>query len=131
MQYEDKLSEILSSSKVISWTKNTMKVKLSLLVLLLSSSCMMSTLSRVYLTPDGGYVGIVVRIGNQVNQDNCHQIISNVKVRIVNFLTNCINLHLSVPVHCRIPHPPLRPLWPSIFLPHINCRSYLLVRRKV
>ena len=56
---------------------------LSLLVLLLSSSCMVSTLSRVYLTPDGGYKGIVVRIDSQVDQDHCHEIIENVKVRKV------------------------------------------------
>ena len=120
---------MLSSSKVISRTKNTMKV--TLLVLLLSSFCMLSTMSRVYLTPDGGYKGIVVRIDSQVDTDHCHQIISNVKVRIVNFLNNSIYFHIPVPVHCRIPHPTLCPLRPSIFLRRHNYSSSLLVRGKV
>ena len=44
---------------------------------------MLSTLSMVYLTPDGGYKGIVARIDSQVGQDNCQQIINNVKASIV------------------------------------------------
>ena len=60
--------------------------KLSLVVLLVSSSCISSTLSMVYLTPDGGYKGIVVRIDSEVDQDHCQEIIKNIKVRIVNLL---------------------------------------------
>ena len=41
---------------------------------------MVSTTSRVYLTPDGGYKGIVVKIDSQVDQDHCQQIIDNLKV---------------------------------------------------
>ena len=108
-----------------------MTSKLSLLLLLLSSSCLVSTLSRVHLTPDGGYKGIVVRIDKDVDQDHCHEIIKNIKVRIVNLLINCIYLNLAVSVHCWFSHPALCPIWPGIFLQHINCRSYLLVRRKV
>ena len=44
---------------------------------------MVSTLSRVYLTPDGGYKGIVVKIDKDVDPDHCHEIIKNVKVRLV------------------------------------------------
>ena len=61
-----------------------MTSKLSLLLLLLSSSCRVSTLSRVYKTPDGGYKGIVVRIDKDVNQDHCQEIIKNLKVQIAN-----------------------------------------------
>ena len=41
---------------------------------------MVSTLSRVYLTPDGGYKGIVVKIDSQVDEDHCQDIIDNIKV---------------------------------------------------
>ena len=41
---------------------------------------MVSTLSRVYLAPDGGYKGIVVKIDSQVDQDHCQEILDNVKV---------------------------------------------------
>ena len=47
---------------------------------------MVSTLSMVYITPDGGYKGIVVRIDSEVDQDHCQEIIKNIKVRIVNLL---------------------------------------------
>ena len=57
---------------------------LSLFLLLLNSSCMVSTLSMVYLTQDGGYKGIVVRIDKDVNQDHCQEIIKNLKVMISN-----------------------------------------------
>ena len=59
-----------------------------LLLMLLSCSCMVSTLSRVYLAPDGGYKGIVVKIDRQVDQDHCEEIIDNLKV------TNLSTFHL-------------------------------------
>ena len=46
---------------------------------------MVSTLSRVYLAPDGGYKGIVVKIDKDVDQDHCQEIIKNVKVIALRF----------------------------------------------
>ena len=51
-----------------------------LIIFMLSISCIVSTLSRVYLTPDGGYKGIVVKIDSQVDEDHCQDIIENIKV---------------------------------------------------
>jgi hypothetical protein len=105
--------------------------ELSVLLLLLSSSCLVSALSRVYLTQDGGYKGIVVRIDKDVDQDHCYEILKNVKVRIVNLSINCVYLYLSGCVHCWICCPAHGSLWPSIFLPHHNCCSSVLVNRNM
>ncbi len=37
--------------------------------------------SRIRIDDDGGYRGIVVRIGNQVPEEDCKQILQNIKVR--------------------------------------------------
>ena len=52
-----------------------------LFLLLLSSSCMVSTLSRVSMGPDGGYRGIVVKIDSQMDQDYYQEIIDKIKVK--------------------------------------------------
>ena len=57
---------------------------------------MVSTLSRVYLTPDGGYKGIVVKIDKDVDQDHCQEIINNVKVRIKNKLKNRFSQNIFI-----------------------------------
>ena len=41
----------------------------------------MSSISRVHLTQDGGYKGIVVKIDTNVEEDGCTKIIENIKVR--------------------------------------------------
>ena len=53
---------------------------MSVFLLILSSSCLLSTQSRVYMDTDGGYKGVVVRIDDDIEQDNCKEIIDNVKV---------------------------------------------------
>ena len=63
------------------WVNNQTNMhQFVLIIFLLSISCMVSTLSRVYLTPDGGYKGIVVKIDSQVDEDHCQDIIDNIKV---------------------------------------------------
>ena len=56
---------------------------LRLFVFLFSSdiSCLVFAMSRVHLTQDGGYKGIVVKIDKDVDMDGCQEIIENVKVR--------------------------------------------------
>ena len=53
---------------------------MSVFLLILSSSCLLSTQSRVYMDTHGGYKGVVVRIDDDIEQDNCKEIIDNVKV---------------------------------------------------
>lgn len=48
--------------------------------------CLLLTLgvvrgSRIRIESDGGYAGIVVKISDDVPEDNCPEIIANVKVR--------------------------------------------------
>ena len=38
-------------------------------------------LSKMSLTPDGGYRGIVVKIADNVAEERCENIINNLKVR--------------------------------------------------
>ena len=42
---------------------------------------MVSTLSRVYLAPDRGYKGIVVKIAGDIDHDKVDDLIKNIKVR--------------------------------------------------
>ena len=56
-------------------------VRLSVLLLFFCRYCSVSAMSRVHLTPDGGYKGIVVKIDTDVGQDGCQEIINNVKVK--------------------------------------------------
>ena len=53
-----------------------MKLSLLLLLLMLSSS-----MSRVYLTPGGGYQGIVVKIDSKAAEEDCQKIIESIKVK--------------------------------------------------
>ena len=55
------------------------EIKLALLYfLLMRIPCMLSKMS---LTPDGGYRGIVVKIADNVAEERCDNIIDNLKVR--------------------------------------------------
>ena len=54
---------------------------LLLILVMVSRSCMVSTLSRVYLAPDGGYKGIVVKIAGDIDHDKVDDLIKNIKVR--------------------------------------------------
>ena len=55
--------------------------RLFVLLLFFCRYCSVSAMSRVHLTPDGGYKGIVVKIDTDVGQDGCQEIINNVKVK--------------------------------------------------
>ena len=65
----------------IAGTRNTMSV--TRLFLILTIPCLVhSTMSRVHLTQDGGYKGIVVRIGKDVREEMCQEVVTAVKVNI-------------------------------------------------
>ena len=69
-----------------------------LLLILLSSKCAWSSMSSVYLAPNSGYKGIVVKIDKDVDQDHCQEIINNVKVSRKNKMKNRLsqNIYLSL-----------------------------------
>ena len=50
------------------------------LFVFLSIFCSVSALSQVHITQDGGYTGIVVKIGTNVRMDECQGIINSIKV---------------------------------------------------
>ena len=51
----------------------------TMLVVLVGSGWVADT-TRIAVTPDGGYKNIVVKIGEDVNEEDCKEIIDRVKV---------------------------------------------------
>ena len=45
-----------------------------------------TTMSRVHLTQDGGYKGIVVRIGTDVREERCQEVLERIKVGLGSIL---------------------------------------------
>ena len=55
---------------------------LPIIILFMTIPCLLhSTMSKVHLTQDGGYEGIVVRIDTGVNEEMCQEVLDGVKVR--------------------------------------------------
>ena len=70
----DKLSEKIEAFRMFP-------LRLFLFWLFLITSSDVFAMSRVHLTQDGGYNGIVVKIDTNVGMDGCTKIINNIKVR--------------------------------------------------
>ena len=51
-----------------------------LVLVVLAGSAWVADTTRIAVTPDGGYKNIVVKIGEEVNEDDCKEIIDRVKV---------------------------------------------------
>ena len=54
--------------------------QLLLTLVMMSSPCMVSPLSRVYITPDGGYKGIVVNIDSDIDLSHLDELMQKIKV---------------------------------------------------
>jgi hypothetical protein len=66
------------------WTRAFHNAAVPLLTLLLCASLAQSASdgqSRISVEPDGGYSGIVVKVGDDVSEDHCAVIIANLQVR--------------------------------------------------
>ena len=62
-------------------SRDKSRMFLTPLFLFLTVPCLViSTMSRVHLTQDGGYKGIVVRIGKDVREEMCQEVVTAVKV---------------------------------------------------
>ena len=53
--------------------------------------------SRISVEPDGGYSGIVIKVSDEVSEDNCAEIIKNLQVSIRPFVFGVTILKLQLP----------------------------------
>lgn len=77
-----------------SWTGSFRAKMIKLLTLLCCVSLAQSVShggpSKISLEPDGGYSGIVIKISDEVNEDNCVDILKNLQVRFAPCLTRAM-----------------------------------------